>query len=74
MKKEVFEKLAKEAGFNIEKLKEIHGSFPPDQILALEEFAELIVEDCVKIIDQCEGRRIDEINVQLLIKDHFGIK
>ena len=37
-------------------------------------FAKLIIEECSKVNDECIGRRIGEIDLDMLYKEHFGIK
>jgi hypothetical protein len=37
-------------------------------------FAELIVKECSKINDQFVGRRIGEIDLDIVYKEHFGVK
>lgn len=37
-------------------------------------FAELIVNECSKVNNQFIGRRIGEIDLDLVYKDHFGVK
>ena len=40
----------------------------------LEKLVKSTIEECIKVVDECQGRRIGEIDVQFLIRDHFGIK
>ena len=42
-----------------------------DPLFGLEKFAELIVKECLAQFDRAEG---DWDYVQLLIKNHFGVK
>ena len=39
-----------------------------------EKFAELIVRECSKVNDQFIGRRIGEIDLDLVYKEHFGVE
>ena len=70
--------LAEQAGFDVKRLMAMHpGGFPRDDFLALESFAELIVQECIA---QCEknsgheylgsGSKLSAFN----IKQHFGIE
>ena len=38
------------------------------------EFATMIVNDCIKVVDAEAGRRIGEIDIGMLIRQHFGMK
>ena len=40
----------------------------------LQELAELIVRECSKINDQFIGRRIGEIDLDIVYKEHFGVE
>jgi len=39
-----------------------------------EKFAELLIKECSKINDQFIGRRIGEIDLDIVYKEHFGVK
>lgn len=41
---------------------------------AFEKFAELIVQECMKINNQFIGHRIGEIDLDVVYKEHFGVK
>lgn len=40
----------------------------------LEKFAQLIVQECAKVNNQFIGRRIGEIDLDMVYKEHFGVK
>lgn len=72
--------LADQAGFNVEKLMEpCIGGWPREDILVLESFARLIVQECSKVAedditdgDACCTNTADRISRQ--IKKHFGVE
>ena len=39
-----------------------------------EKFAELLVQECSKVNDQFIGRRIGEIDLDMVYKEHFGVE
>jgi len=39
-----------------------------------EKFAELIVRECSKLNNQFIGRRIGEIDLDMVYKEHFGVE
>lgn len=57
--------LANESGIGY--LSNVH----PDMV---EKFAELIVKECAKINNQFIGRRIGEIDLDMVYKEHFGVE
>lgn len=40
----------------------------------IEKFAELIVRECAKVNNQFIGRRIGEIDLDMVYKEHFGVE
>ena len=40
----------------------------------IEKFAELIVQECAKVNNQFIGRRIGEIDLDMVYKEHFGVE
>lgn len=64
--------LAEQAGFDVETLvRPYPGGFPREDMLALESFAQLIVEECANFVDSAisdggvDGR---------ILKEHFGVE
>lgn len=79
MKREVFNHLASQAGFDVEALTAPHpGGFPREDVLVLESFAELIIRECAKFLD--ENSELDQCNNNVWFPDpdellkHFGIE
>jgi len=73
------------AGFDVEKLQMYPGGWPREDLLILEDFAKLIVQECAaEIIKQNDGEEpvdswergyVAGINCALRsIKEHFGVK
>lgn len=46
----------------------------PMNELNVEKFAELIVRECSKVNNQYLGWRIGDIDLDLVYKEHFGVK
>ena len=66
------EELAAQAGFDVEALKTYPGGWPREDLLVLEDFAQLIMEECISACatDQLGKTR----SAEELIKRHFGVK
>lgn len=44
------------------------------QKFSTEKFAELIVRECMDLNNQFVGRRIGEIDLDVVYKEHFGVE
>jgi hypothetical protein len=70
---ERIKQLMAEAGYDIEALKMYPGGFPREDLLVLESFAQLIVNDVLNIVaiggEFCSRPKLFE-----QIKEHFGVK
>lgn len=78
-------KLAVQAGFDIEQLKQYPGGFPREDLLLLESFAELIVRECIDVVDNVyheqtgmgnkpSRRRTPYQEIVNALEDHFGVE
>lgn len=45
-----------------------------ESVVKAKKFAELIVKECSKVNNQFIGRRIGEIDLDLVYKEHFGVE
>lgn len=85
---ELIVKLASQAGFNIKRLMEPYpGGFPREDMLALESFAKLIIEEGLITLQQEKFRQADDADTpyddgcvdgisraEYILKKHFGVK
>jgi hypothetical protein len=63
--------LAQQAGFDIEALKMYPGGWPREDLLVLEDFAQLIMKEC---ISACATDQLGKTaSAEELIKRHFGV-
>ena len=58
--------LAEQAGCSIDGMGYGEGN--------IEKFAELIIQECSKVNNQFIGRRIGEIDLDMVYKEHFGVE
>jgi hypothetical protein len=63
-------KLAEQAGMLRDKFGLYHDARDPDDGVDLEKFAELIVRECITVVDECNLVDDDPI---ANIKNHFGL-
>jgi hypothetical protein len=64
--------LAEQAGFDVKRLLAPYpGGFPREDFLALESFAELIVQECVNVLHEKGMWSVHDSNV---LKEHFGVE
>ena len=71
MNERILELMTK-AGFDVEKLRMYPGGWPREDLLVLQDFAELIVRECCDIFVELRTRPAD-----LAVKDvkkHFGVE
>jgi len=67
---ELILKLAAQAGFDVDALKTYPGGWPREDLLVLEDFAQLIMEEC---ISACATDQLGKTaSAEELIKLHFG--
>jgi len=65
------------AGFDVEKLRIYPGGFPREDLLVLEDFAELIVRECAEVANKNRTMMEIKTNTHLTadaIKEHFGVE
>jgi hypothetical protein len=71
------------AGFDVEKLRIYPGGFPREDLLVLEDFAELIVRECARIAfdESAHAGRMNKpgnclfgTNIGRRIEKHFGVE
>jgi hypothetical protein len=63
------------AGINVDALKMYVGGFPREDLLVLEDFAELIVQECVKAADEWYQYHNEiQWDPGEHIKQHFGVE
>jgi hypothetical protein len=76
MNEQKLKDLAEQAGFDVKRLMAPHpGGFPREDMLALESFAELIVRECLQVINQPNGVGDDDvIRISDNVKQHFGVE
>ena len=66
--------LAAQAGFDVERLMAPHpGGFPREDMLALEGFAELIVQECIGVIGEENYAMLTGKAYCTRLKRHFGV-
>jgi hypothetical protein len=71
-------KLMAEAGFDVEKLRTYPGGWPREDLLVLEDFAKLIVRECMSktagylLEDEFGGSDVKEASEELA--KHFGVE
>jgi hypothetical protein len=51
-----------------------NNHMPFQGMIDLDKFAGLIIQECLGIVEAENGRRIGEIDIGLLVKEHFGVK
>lgn len=68
MMNERIKELAQEVGISVEYLTNTK------QIVLIEKFAELIVRECVSVMDITDVTDFRGIELALKIKEHFGVK
>ena len=76
MMNEQIQKLAEQAGAEIYGHKDfaticVNGKDADD---LMKKFAELIVRECAKVNNEFIGRRIGEIDLDMVYKEHFGVE
>lgn len=84
MSPEKLNELAIRAGFDVAKLRTPYpGGFPREDMLALESLVELVVQECIDIVESCPpgyGDYRDQIenafrgHLVAKMKYHFGVK
>ena len=62
-------KLMTEAGFDVEKLRMYPGGWPREDLLILEDFAQLIVKECAK-----RSEELGQPELGKGLMKHFGVK
>jgi len=75
MNERILELMTK-AGFDVEKLRMYPGGWPREDLLVLQDFAELIVRECANIcFSEADGHRIAfGEHCGIVIKQHFGVE
>ena len=68
MNERILELMTK-AGFDVEKLRMYPGGWPREDLLVLQDFAELIVRECAQKLED-DGM----VEVAMEIKEYFGVK
>ena len=68
MNERILELMTK-AGFDVEKLRMYPGGWPREDLLVLQDFAELIVRECAQKLED-DGM----VEVAMEIKEHFGVE
>ena len=71
MNERILELMTK-AGFDVEKLRMYPGGWPREDLLVLQDFAELIVQECIRLCDQVDVVGADECIDN--IREHFGVR
>ena len=76
MNERILELITK-AGFDVEKLRMYPGGWPREDLLVLQDFAELIVRECIASIPSDGhrgdfGRAVEFCQQQIL--EHFGVE
>jgi len=62
-------KLMTEAGFDVEKLRMYPGGWPREDLLILEDFAQLIVKECAK-----RSEELGQPEIGKGLMKHFGVE
>jgi hypothetical protein len=62
-------KLMTEAGFDVEKLRMYPGGWPREDLLVLEDFAQLIVKECAK-----RSEELGQPELGKGLMKHFGVE
>ena len=78
MNERILELMTK-AGFDVEKLRMYPGGWPREDLLVLQDFAELIVRECVAVLNRrfMGDMNREDMEVRRCIDDvkkHFGVK
>jgi hypothetical protein len=74
---ERIQELMVKAGFDVERLRMYPGGFPREDLLVLEDFAKLIVEECAALCDlyaMPDGTSETAIILASAIRRKFGIE
>jgi len=66
---ELILKLMTEAGFDVEKLRMYPGGWPREDLLVLEDFAQLIVKECAK-----RSEELGQPEIGKGLMKHFGVE
>ena len=66
---ELILKLMTEAGFDVEKLRMYPGGWPREDLLILEDFAQLIVKECAK-----RSEELGQPELGKGLMKHFGVE
>jgi len=72
MNERILELMTK-AGFDVEKLRMYPGGWPREDLLVLQDFAELIVRECVEVVKWTPSQFPNDEYVKN-IKEHFGVE
>ena len=73
MNERILELMTK-AGFDVEKLRMYPGGWPREDLLVLQDFAELIVRECVSIVEDAVNHREPASTYVDKIREHFGVE
>ena len=73
MNERILELMTK-AGFDVEKLRMYPGGWPREDLLVLQDFAELIVRECIDTVSDCSIEYCTRPQIVNELKEHFGVK
>ena len=74
MNTEKLDALASQAGFDVKRLRAPHpGGFPREDMLALESFAELLIQECMKVTVNYPHPQT-KLTAAEHIARHFGVE
>ena len=72
MNERILELMTK-AGFDVEKLRMYPGGWPREDLLVLQDFAELIVRECIEVVKWTPSQFPNDEYVKN-IKERFGVE